>query len=207
MKKKEVNYYFQTFSTLFEYTKRASVYLYDVIKNFNGEITEQQRDEMHEIEHNADLCLHDALAKLAKEFITPIENEDILSIIKTIDDATDVLEETLIKMYIHNVKQIPATAVQFAEIIKRECVAVEEVLAEFPNFKKSDSLKNKIMEVLDIESEGDKLYMSSIRELFKTNLSFEERYLTENLINSFEECCDVIEEIAQVIDEAVMKNS
>lgn len=207
MKKKEVNYYFKTFSTLFEYTKNASIYLYEVIKNFNGGITDEQKDEMHEIEHSADLCLHDALAKLAKEFITPIENEDILTIIKTIDDATDVIEETLIKLYIHNVKKLPEAAFKFAEIIKRECCAVEEVLAEFPNFKKSETLKDKIMEVLDIESEGDKLYMSSIRELYQSSASFEERYLTENLINSFEECCDVIEEIAQVIDEAVMKNS
>ncbi|MBQ8292227.1 MAG: DUF47 family protein [Bacilli bacterium] len=207
MKKKEVNYYFKTFSELFEYTKKAAIYLNSVVKNFDGGITEQQKDEMHEIEHSADLCLHDALAKLAKEFITPIENEDILTIIKTIDDATDVIEEALIKMYIHNVKKLPEAAVVFADIIQRECIAVEEVLAEFPNFKKSSTLKDKIMEVLDIESEGDKLYMSSIRELYQSSASFEEIYLTENLINIFEECCDVIEEIAQVIDEAVMKNA
>lgn len=207
MKQKEVNYYFKTFSTLFEYTKNAAIYLNNVVENFNGGITEKQKDEMHEIEHSADLCLHDALAKLAKEFITPIENDDILTIIKTIDDATDVIEEALIEMYIHNVKKLPDAAFKFADIIKRECLALEEVLNEFPNYKKSTTLKNKIMEVLDIESEGDKLYMTSIRELYQSPLSFEERYLTENLINVFEECCDVIEEIAQVIDEAVMKNS
>lgn len=110
-------------------------------------------------------------------------------------------------MYIHNIKKIPDAAIMFAEIIQRECFAVEEVLEEFPNFKKSNTLKTKIMEVLDIESEEDKLYMSSIRELYQMSTSFEEIYLTENLINAFEECCDVIEEIAQVIDEAVMKNA
>ncbi len=207
MKKKEVNYYFKTFSTLFGYTKNASIYLNDVIKNFDNGITEKQKDEMHEIEHSADLCLHDALAKLAKEFITPIENEDILIIIKKIDDATDVIEEALIRMYIHNIKKLPDCALNFSEIIQRECIALEEVLIEFPNFKKSNLLKNKIMEVLDIESEGDKLYMSSIRELYNNSKSFEEIYLMENLINAFEECCDAVEEVAQVIDEAVMKNS
>ena len=53
-----------------------------VISNFENGITDEQKDKMHTIEHSADLCLHDALAKLAKEFITPIENEDILAIIK-----------------------------------------------------------------------------------------------------------------------------
>ncbi|MBR2891744.1 MAG: DUF47 family protein [Bacilli bacterium] len=206
MKKREVNFYFKTFAELFQYTKNASIYLNEVISKFTNGISEEQKDIMHNIEHSADLCLHDALEKLAKEFITPIENEDILSIIKTIDDATDVIEETLIRMYIHNITKIPTAAVTFANIIQKECIALEAVLNEFPNFKKSNTLKDLIMEVLDIESEGDKLYISSIRELYEKPYSFEERYLTENLINSLEECCDAIEEIAQVIDEAVMKN-
>lgn len=206
MKKKETNYYFKTFIELFNYTKKASLYLDEVISNFENGITDEQKDKMHTIEHSADLCLHDALAKLAKEFITPIENEDILAIIKAIDDATDVIEETLIRMYIHNIKTLPDAAIEFTSIIKRECLAVEELLLEFPNFKKSPSIKDKIMTVLDIESEGDNLYMSTIRNLYKSSKPFDEIYLTEDLINAFEECCDTIEEIAQVIDEAIMKN-
>ena len=164
MKKKEVNYYFKTFVELFKYTKDAAMYLDNVVSNFDKGITEKQKDEMHQIEHSADLCLHDALAKLAKEFITPIENDDILAIIKAIDDATDVIEETLIKMYIHNITVLPMATKEFTKIIVRECLAVEALLEEFPNYKKSDTIKNKIMEVLDIESEGDNLFMYSIRE-------------------------------------------
>ena len=77
MKKKEMNYYFQTFVKLFEFANQAALYLEKVVLNFNDGITEEQKDEMHAIEHGADLCLHDAFDKLAKEFITPIENEDI----------------------------------------------------------------------------------------------------------------------------------
>ena len=121
MKKKEMNYYFQTFVKLFEFANQAALYLEKVVLNFNDGITEEQKDEMHAIEHGADLCLHDALDKLAKEFITPIENEDILAIIKAIDDATDVIEETLIRMYIHNIKTLPDAAIEFTSIIKREC--------------------------------------------------------------------------------------
>lgn len=207
MKSKEVNYYFKKFVELFKYTCDAASYLETVLTNFNGEITEVEKDQMHVIEHSADLCLHDALAKLAKEFITPIENDDILAIIKKIDDATDKIEEVLIKMYIHNIKKLPSCTLQFTDIIKRECDAMLMVLDAFPNFKKSTIIKEKILEVLVIEEEGDKLYTSSIRELYQTSNDFCEIYITEDLINSFEACCDVIEEVAQVVDEAIMKNS
>lgn len=207
MKKKEVNYYFKTFVELFKYTQDAALYLEKVVLNFQGGITDEQRTEMHAIEHGADLCLHDALAKLAKEFITPIENEDILAIIKKIDDATDTIEDVLIKMYIHDVKRLTPSAVKFVDIIKRECSATALVLDEFPNFKKSSIVRDKIMEVLAVEEEGDKLYISSIKELYQTVDNLKELYVMEDMINAFEACCDVIEEIAQVIDEAVMKNA
>lgn len=207
MKKKEVNYYFQSFVKLFNYTIDAVNYLEKVVLNFNGGITDEQKDEMHQIEHNADLCLHEVLSKLSKEFITPIENEDILAIIKKIDDATDTIEDVLIKLYIHDVKKLIPSATKFIDIIKKECEAVSLVLVEFPNFKKTDIVRNKIMEVLSIEEDGDKLYMESIRELYKNVNDTKELFIMEDTIVSFEECCDVIEEVAEVIDEAVMKNS
>lgn len=207
MKKKEVNYYFQTFIKLFEYSRESIKYLGKVVNNFENGITDQQKDEIHQIEHAADLCLDEALSKLAKEFITPIANEDILAIIKKIDDATDAIEDVAIKMYIYNVKELPDVSKQFVDIIKRECDALADVLEEFVNFKKSKSIKDKIREVLSIEEEGDRLYISSIKELFSNPQDFQKVYVTEILISAFEKCCDTIEEIAQVIDEAIMKNS
>ena len=206
MKKKEINYYYKSFESLFEFTLNAANYLEETIKNFDCVITEKQVKEMHEIEHAADLYLHDVLAVLAKEFITPIENEDILNIIKKIDDATDAIEDVVIKMYIHNVDHLFASAQAFANIITRECLELKKVILEFPNFKRSTTIKQEILNVLSIEEEGDKLYMSSVRNLYKNVTDAKEIYLMEDLIKGFEKCCDKLEEVAQALDEAIMKN-
>lgn len=207
MNKKEVNYYFRSFSESFDFAIKAINYLEEVLKNFKNGITDEQKTKMHVIEHDADLYLHDSLEKLAKEFITPIQSEDILAIIRKIDDATDLIEDVLINMYIYSANKLPACAPKFVDIIKRECSALAIVLEEFPNFKRSRVLKDKIMEVLSIEEEGDKLFLSSMRELYQTTNDFKDLYVTETIIKSFEACCDIIEVIAQVVDEAVMKNS
>ena len=207
MRKKEVNYYFKTFIESFNYAREAVAYLDEVVSNFNGGITEEQKDKMHRIEHNADLFLRDVLAKLSKEFITPIANEDILIIIKKIDDITDSIEDILINMYIYDIKKTSSISTKFINIIKRECNAMAEVLEEFPNFKKSHTLKDKIMKVLTIEEEGDRLFISSIRELYQTTQDFKEIHKIESLILAYETCCDAIEEVVQAVDEAVMKNA
>ena len=56
-------------------------------------------DEMHKIEHEADLKKHDLLNTLAKAFITPIEQEDIMQISRNLDDLTDKIEDVLIRIY------------------------------------------------------------------------------------------------------------
>lgn len=89
------------------------------------------------------------------------------------------------------------------EIIKREC----DAMSIFANFKKSNIIREKITEVLNVEEEGDKLYISSIRDLYQSTKDFGEIYVTEDFINAFEACFDIIEEVAQVVDEAIMKNS
>lgn len=207
MNKKEVNYYFKSFAESFDFAIQAINYLEVVVDNFKGGITEKQKSKMHLIEHDADLYLRDALERLAKEFITPIESEDILSIIRSIDDATDYIEDVLINMYIYNAKKLPSCTTKFISIIKRECNALAVVLDEFPNFKRSKILKDKIMEVLSIEEEGDELFLTSMRELYQNGGDLRDIYIAETIIRSLESCCDIIEVIAQGIDEAVMKNS
>ena len=41
MKKKETNYFFETFIELFKYTKNAAMYLDEVISNFENGITDE----------------------------------------------------------------------------------------------------------------------------------------------------------------------
>lgn len=68
---------------------------------------------MHEIEHSADLEAHEITKRLAKEFITPIEREDILLLVHKIDDITDCIEDVLLHMYMYNVRVIKEDAIKF----------------------------------------------------------------------------------------------
>ena len=52
--------------------------LVGILRDFRPEKLEEYLDEMHKIENSADMKKHDMLDRLAKEFIPPIEREDII---------------------------------------------------------------------------------------------------------------------------------
>ena len=82
MAKQHTNEYFEGFVTGMESACRAAEYLETLIEHFDPAKLEEQEEEIHHIEHEADLNKHALMQKLAKEFITPIEREDIILLLQ-----------------------------------------------------------------------------------------------------------------------------
>ena len=104
MAKKQDNFYFSSFVKLVDYSCQAATYLNNLVRNFDG-ISESKKDEIHVIEHSADLERHKVMQKLVREFLPPLDREDILNLIRDIDDVTDAVEDIVIRMYMYNVKK------------------------------------------------------------------------------------------------------
>ena len=64
------------------------------------------------MEHSADLKKHAMLDRLVKEFLPPIERNDIVSLSQNIDNVTDEVEEVLLRVYMNNVKEIEPNALK-----------------------------------------------------------------------------------------------
>ena len=127
--------YFEGFIKLAEYSYNAAKLLDDTLRDFNKDSLQKTMKLMHEIEHTADLEGHEITKKLLKEFITPIEREDIMLLIHKIDDITDCIEDVLLHMYMYNVRVIKEDAIKFSGLILSSCEELIGALKEFKNFK------------------------------------------------------------------------
>ena len=90
---KKSNNYFELIKKQTSYCVEASNLLEEILCKFHAESINAYRTQMHEIEHTADEIRHDILNKLSTEFITPIDQDDILRLVQIIDDITDGLDE------------------------------------------------------------------------------------------------------------------
>jgi uncharacterized protein Yka (UPF0111/DUF47 family) len=98
-------------------------------------------------------------------------------------------------------------ALILADIIVKCCEALREALHEFHNFRKSQTLHSLIVEINRMEEEGDELYMRATRKLFISDRNMLEVYGWGRTLHYMEICCDACEDVADVIESVMMKNS
>lgn len=206
MANKRDSYYFDSFVELVSFSVSAARLLYEVVKNYNPNTLNTKMNEMHDIEHSADIAKHTLMASLAKEFLPPIEREDIMRLSQEIDNVTDCIEDVLQRVYMYNIKEMRADAVSFSKKVLDCCEALEEGLKEFKNFKKSKTLMNHIIKVSTLEEDGDKLYTNAVRSLYTSSLEPLAVVSWTRTFDWLERCCDSCEHVADVMEGIVMNN-
>lgn len=163
--------------------------------------------DMHHIENEADNLKHDMIKRLSREFISPIEREDIVALAEKLDTSIDSVEDVMQSIYIHNVREIRSEATTFAELIVKCSQALLEATKEFKNFKKSRTVIEHVIEVNTIESDADRLFAQSMRRLFTEDADTRTLQVWSTIFNKLEACLDAFEDTADIIESIIMKNT
>lgn len=207
MARKKDEYYYDTFVELVEYSCKAADLLNQIVNNFNAGQLLNKVKEMHNIEHAADEARHVMTKKLLKEFITPIDREDIMGLANSIDNLTDAIEDVVLRMYMYNITSIRPYALKITSIIVKCCNSLKVAMSEFHNFRKSKTLHELIIDVNKLEEDGDKLYAEAMRDLYVNCNDFKEVSAWESTFHFLEKCCDTCEDVSNAIEDVIMKNS
>ena len=204
---KNDNYYFDAFVNGLKVSKEAAVYLENFIENFDADKLEMAVREIHAIEHSGDALKHNLVKEVSKAFITPIDREDILKLIHTIDDVTDSIEDILVNLYIRNVRSSNENIVTLSQLLVECCDATIEVLKELKNFKKSKTMPELLISVNKIEEQADVLYHGYMRKLY-TEQSDALRILQwSKIYKYFEQCFDACEDVADIVESIIIENT
>ncbi|MDO4581084.1 MAG: DUF47 family protein [Bacillota bacterium] len=199
--------YFEAFESMAKCSARAAEMLVRILSDFDPSKVKESMELMHTIEHEADQQHHILLEKLAREFITPIEREDIVTMGQELDEITDCIEDVLLRIYMFNIKLIPDEALQMAKIISQCCSALQVALSEFADFKKSTKIKDMIIEVNRLEESGDALYVEANRNLYTGSHDAITITSWTTTFTRLEKCCDACEHVANAMETIMMKNS
>lgn len=204
---KKESYYFEAFEKLVSYSYTAAEYLRNTFENFDVNKLSANMDYIHQVERGADVEKHKMTKRLMKEFITPIEREDIMQLAHELDEITDNIEDVLLRVYMFHIQKIRLEAKKFSTIIESCCANLKKTMAELHNFRKSSKILEYVIEINRLEEEGDRLYVEAMRTLYATSRDPLEIIIWSETFNCLEACCDACEHAADAVEGIILKNS
>lgn len=207
MKKKESYNYFKEFIQITDYIVESANTLKDIIGNFDKEKLNLEIIKVHKLENCADDIVHKMEGYLIKDFLPPIDREDVTRIVNRLDNIEDDIDEILINTKILDITNIKLEVMELINILILCVEAVREIFLDFNNFKNVDLIREKTINVNHLEEQGDRIYEKLMTALYKNETNPIDLIKWTNIYNCLENTIDSCEEIADYVDEVVMKNS
>ncbi len=199
--------YFKSFVEYAGCALEAAEYLQETVLHFDPETLPARMDALHSIEHFADEINHKTIDQLAREFLPPIDREDLALLSSALDDVVDAIDDIMRRMCMYNVTKPRPEVENLCALLVRCCKALQELTTEFQHFKKSSAIKNCLVQINSLEAEGDTLHFTAVSKLFAGGENALDVIIWRDIFDGFESCYDDCEHVAEVIESVVLKNS
>lgn len=207
MAKKPDSFYFDNYVACADLAVQAAELLTQIFENFDPAQIHDMLNKMHAIEHAADKKHHEFEDALLTAFITPLEREDLDLMSCALDTVLDRIEGVVQRVYFTNIQSIHPDAIVIAHKVTDACRAMKDLMVELPNYRKSKTLRELVIQINTIESEADELYINAMRNLHVNGKDPLEVIAWRDVYAFLEYCADCCENVADVVDSIVMKNS
>jgi len=160
--------------------------------------------EINVLEHKGDEVIHEVFTRLNSTFITPIDPEDIHAISSALDNVLDGIEDTVHRLVSYRIDPIPPDMARLADIVAKCSNALK---AAFVELEKNGPIMEHCIEINRLENEADLVGRSAVVELFDKEKDPVNLIKLKEVYEFFEATVDSCEDVADVLQNVVVKNS
>ena len=162
---------------------------------------------IRQLEHDGDAIARRTLHKLDTTFITPFDREDIHLLMRRMDDVVDEIDAASKRLALYRIPSPTHWLVQQTDALFRACQCVGAATRELRNLKKPDGLRSHLIEIHDLENVGDEINHAAAAELYDTSTNALEAMKWKEIYDLTERALDRCEDIANIIEAIILKNS
>lgn len=166
---------------------------------------QQKIERIREVEHIGDGITHDIALRLNQTFLTPLDREDIHDLASALDDILDAVEAVAERFATYKITQPTDSAIRLADILYRASVAVGRGVDHIA--MSHEEVKEYSVQVNSLENEADRVSRDAISELFEKETNPISVIKWKEIYETFEEGTDRCEDVANVIERIVLKQT
>lgn len=194
--------FFAMFTEMSENLIAGANTLVDLFADYRD--VEKKIHEVRRIEHRGDDMTHAILTKLNQTFITPFDREDIHKLASSLDDVLDFINAAGARIIMYRITNPPPAAGELAHLILAQSKELQKAVSLL---QKNGDILAHCVEINRLENEADLVSRAAIARLFDEEKDPITLIKTKELIEFLELATDRAEDVADVLETVVLKNT
>jgi predicted phosphate transport protein (TIGR00153 family) len=199
--------------TFFSLFSQSSDNLVEISKVFNELINAplDRRGEfikkISDLEHVGDEITHQIFTELSTNFITPFDREDITYLATSLDDIADYIDGSAKRIQLYKIGETSQAMKQLAEIIEHSAKEIHVAVSNMKDMKNAVRIREAIVRINSLENHADDIFDGAIADLFENEKDAITILKIKEILANMETATDKCEDVANVIETIIVKNS
>ena len=156
-------------------------------------------------EHANDDLTHTIFTDLARNFITPIDREDIHYLATTLDDVADYILASAKNLELFGIQEPDETCRELARLVNEGCLIVQLAVQELRRMHKNGNHTEFVVRINSIENEADEVFDRAIQRLFAHEKDPIQLIKMRDTYSMLEMATDKCEDVGNVLESIMLK--
>ncbi|AEG92290.1 DUF47 domain-containing protein [Ramlibacter tataouinensis] len=173
-------------------------------------LRERYTREVDAAERAADRVTHEVNRLIHKTFITPIDRDQIHTLINTMDDVADLIQDSAETMSLYDLRQVNEEITRLTDLSVKCCERLQDavgLIARLADASTAEAALKTCEEIDRLESDADRVMRSAMSKLFREEPDVREVLKLKAIYELLETVTDKCEDVANVIEGIVLENS
>ena len=173
-------------------------------------LRDKYNQDVDNAERAADRVTHDVNKAIHKTFITPIDREQIHTLINTMDDVADLIQDSAETMALYDIHHMTDEIVRLTDLSLKCCERLRDavkLLDKIADPGTAEAALKTCEEIDRLESDADRVMRSAMSKLFREEPDVREVIKLKAIYELLETITDKCEDVANVIEGIILENS
>lgn len=197
--------FFDLFENIADVVHKMAITLKDLVNESDVDKRAELASMIENLEHNNDDYTHSVFTELGRNFITPLDREDIHSLATRLDDISDYIYASSKKINFYKVNPNDLGIHKLADLILQGSIEIKKAVHGLRDMKNLREMTEAIVRINSIENQADDVFDMSIDALFNQENDFKEVIKKREIYQVLESATDKCEDAANVIESIIIK--
>ena len=154
-------------------------------------------------EQEGDRITHDVHQRLNSTFVTPIDREDVLTLVSALDDIVDLVDEVADYLGLYKIEAPMEQAQRLAHVLLQ---ASRQIAEAMPRLRTFAPIGHYTVEVNRLENDGDRIVREAVASLFDTGIDPMVVIRWKDIFERLEDAIDSTETAVNIMAGIIIKN-